>query len=65
VAGRPQLFPDLCALAENGLGADVAAEIARRYADSIDPLSDLRGSSEYRRRIIAVEVRRALEELVV
>ena len=64
VAGRPQLFPDLCALAENGLGADIAAEIARRYADSIDPLSDVRGSSEYRRRIIGVEVRRALEELL-
>jgi carbon-monoxide dehydrogenase medium subunit len=63
VAERPQLFPEICALAENGLGEDVRLEIARRYADSIDPLSDLRGSSEYRRRVIAVEVRRALEEL--
>jgi carbon-monoxide dehydrogenase medium subunit len=56
VAGRPQWFPDLCA-------GDDAAEIGRRYAEAIDPISDARGSAEYRRRVIAVEVRRALEEL--
>ena len=58
VAGRPQLFPEICEL-----GVEAAAEIGRRYAEAIDPISDLRGSAEYRRRVIAVEVRRAVEEL--
>jgi carbon-monoxide dehydrogenase medium subunit len=56
VAGRPQLFPELCELED-------PAELGRRYAEAIEPLSDSRGSAEYRRRVIAVEVRRALEEL--
>jgi CO/xanthine dehydrogenase Mo-binding subunit len=34
-----------------------------RYAEEIEPLSDSRGSARYRRRVIAVEVRRALEDL--
>ena len=64
IAGRPQLFPDVCALAEGEpLDGKLAAEIGRRYADAIDPLADVRGSSEYRKRVIAVEGRRALEEL--
>jgi carbon-monoxide dehydrogenase medium subunit len=56
VAERPQLFPELC---EDG----DPAVIGRRYAEAIDPISDLRGSAAYRRRVVAVEVRRALEEL--
>lgn len=56
VAARPQWFPELCV-------GDDAAEIGHRYAEAIDPISDARGSAEYRRRVIAVEVRRALEEL--
>jgi carbon-monoxide dehydrogenase medium subunit len=56
VAERPQRFPDLCRLGD-------PAEVAAAYAAAIDPLSDVRGSSSYRSRIIAVEVRRALEEL--
>jgi carbon-monoxide dehydrogenase medium subunit len=56
VAGRPQHFPELCVL-------ESPAEIGRRYAAAIDPIGDVRGSSEYRRRVIAVEVRRALEQL--
>jgi len=56
VAATPQHFPDLCELGD-------PAEIGRRYAEAIDPLSDVRGSAGYRRRVIAVEVRRALEEL--
>jgi carbon-monoxide dehydrogenase medium subunit len=63
VAGRPQHLPDACALAAGGLDPDVAAEIGRRYADELEPISDVRGSSAYRRRVIAVEVRRALETL--
>jgi aerobic carbon-monoxide dehydrogenase medium subunit len=57
VAGRPQELPELCA---NG-GAP--AELGRSYADAIEPMSDSRGSAAYRRRVIAVEVRRALEAL--
>lgn len=70
VADRPQYFPDICALADSVDGADgaemsreLATEIGRRYAEAIDPISDSRGSATYRRRIIAVEVHRALEQL--
>lgn len=57
VAARPQWFPELC---------DPTAdprEVGRAYADAIDPISDVSGSADYRRRVIAVEVARALEEL--
>jgi carbon-monoxide dehydrogenase medium subunit len=67
VAEKPQYFPEICALADNepaGSAQKLALEIGRRYAEAIDPLSDSRGSAEYRRRIIAVEVRRALEEML-
>lgn len=64
VAGRPQYFPEACALAESGrTEPDLADEIARRYAEAIEPISDARGSARYRRRVVAVEVRRALEDL--
>ena len=56
VAGTPQHFPDVCALADPD-------EISRRYAERIEPIADARGSAAYRRRVTAVEVRRALEEL--
>jgi carbon-monoxide dehydrogenase medium subunit len=56
VAERPQFFPEHCALGD-------PAEIGRLYAETIEPISDQRGSASYRRRVIAVEVRRALEEL--
>ncbi|QYJ16607.1 6-hydroxypseudooxynicotine dehydrogenase complex subunit alpha [Rubrobacter xylanophilus DSM 9941] len=64
VAGRPQYFPEICELARGEtMSGGLAAEIGRRYADAIEPLSDARGSARYRRRVIAVEVRRALEDL--
>jgi aerobic carbon-monoxide dehydrogenase medium subunit len=64
VAGRPQYFPEICELARGErLGGDLAAEIGRRYAERIEPLSDSRGSARYRQRVIAIEVRRALEDL--
>ena len=53
VAGRPQWFPELCE----------SSDVARAYAAAIDPISDVSGSSEYRRRVIEVEILRALEEL--
>jgi carbon-monoxide dehydrogenase medium subunit len=62
VADRPQYFPDICALADGEqLNRELATEIGRRYAESIDPIADSRGSATYRRRVIAVEVRRVLE----
>jgi carbon-monoxide dehydrogenase medium subunit len=56
VAGTPQFFPELCRLAD-------PAEVGAAYADAIDPIADVRGSADYRRRVIAVEVRRAVEEV--
>ncbi len=64
VAGRPQHFPEICDLARGErLSGELATEIGRRYAEEIEPLSDSRGTARYRRRVIAVEVRRALEDL--
>ena len=57
VSGRPQFFPQLCE------GDPEPAAVGRAYADAIDPLGDVSGSSKYRRRMIAVEVRRAVEDL--
>jgi CO/xanthine dehydrogenase FAD-binding subunit len=44
--------------------ADVAEAIGRSYSELASTLSDVRGSSAYRTRIIAVLVRRSLEKLV-
>ncbi len=64
VTERPQYFPDVCDLPGDALSAEeIAVEIGRRYAERIEPISDSRGSSTYRRRVIAVEVRRAIEDL--
>jgi aerobic carbon-monoxide dehydrogenase medium subunit len=57
VAPAPQEFPDICA------DGAPAAEIGRRYAERIEPIDDARGSAAYRRRVTAVETRRAVEEL--
>jgi aerobic carbon-monoxide dehydrogenase medium subunit len=61
VASRPQQIPDAEKLA---LGKPVtealAHQVADAYADSIDPLDDLRGSSWYRTQMIRVLVRRAI-----
>ncbi len=64
VAGRPQYFPEICDLARGErVSGELAAEIGRCYAEEIESISDSRGSARYRRRVIAVEVRRALEDL--
>jgi carbon-monoxide dehydrogenase medium subunit len=63
VAGTLQWFPDVCRAAGARVDADAAGEIGARYAEAIDPLSDVRGSARYRKRVIAAEVRRALGEL--
>jgi carbon-monoxide dehydrogenase medium subunit len=65
VAERPQYFAEICALATDRASIEpaLAREIGERYAAAIEPISDARGSAAYRRRVIAVEVRRALEAL--
>ena len=55
VAETPQDFPELC--------EGSPEEVAAGYAERIEPLSDSRGSAAYRRRVIAAEVRRAVEEV--
>lgn len=61
-ADVPQHYPDICALATGNAGdAALAQEIGARYAERLQPLADSRGSAEYRRRVVAVEVRRAVE----
>jgi carbon-monoxide dehydrogenase medium subunit len=58
----PQHYPDICASASAGpLDHDAAREIGARYAERLEPLSDSRGSADYRRRVVAVEVRRAVQ----
>jgi carbon-monoxide dehydrogenase medium subunit len=64
VAARPQRFDDLCLLDAGGLRDDGQRRaLADAYAARLEPISDVRGSAAYRRRICAVEVRRALEAL--
>jgi aerobic carbon-monoxide dehydrogenase medium subunit len=64
VGDRPQELADVCALADgHAIDAALAAEIGRAYAERVDAIDDARGSADYRRRVTAVEVRRALEEL--
>jgi carbon-monoxide dehydrogenase medium subunit len=55
VAGTPQWFPELCD------PEAPAADVAHGYAEAIDPIADISGSADYRRRVIEVEVRRALD----
>jgi carbon-monoxide dehydrogenase medium subunit len=61
VAERPQRLPAvLDAVAGRALDDATIAEIAERYAQAIEPLSDLRGSAWYRAEMIRVFVERAL-----
>jgi carbon-monoxide dehydrogenase medium subunit len=61
-AETPQRYPDLeASLAGTDLEDDVLRRVADGYADRIDPLDDMRGSAWYRREMVRVWVRRALE----
>lgn len=61
VAGTPQEFPEIEAQANGkALSEELAREIGHAYAESIDPISDMRGSGSYRRQVIEVLVRRAI-----
>jgi carbon-monoxide dehydrogenase medium subunit len=46
------------------LSASLIEQIADTYATGIEPLSDLRGSAWYRKQIIRVMARRAMEQVV-
>ncbi len=59
VSDRPHYFADVCDAWRPG-NQDVAGEIAAEYAARIDYIDDSRGSAAYRRRVVEVEVRRAL-----
>lgn len=48
----------------SSLGPDEREAVAQGYAEAIDPMDDGRGSSWYRRRMIEVFVRRALERVL-
>jgi aerobic carbon-monoxide dehydrogenase medium subunit len=62
VAGRPLRIPEL---EKQAVGqpptASVFGELADAYAAAADPIADVRGSAQYRKRMIAVFVRRALQ----
>ena len=61
---RPQEFPQACAVAlGDRITIDVATEIGHQYSELASTLSDVRGSAAYRKRMIAVLVRRSLETL--
>lgn len=64
VSGTPQRRPEIT---EQALGRPLAtpviATIADGYADAVDPIADVRGSAWYRREMVRVNVRRALEEV--
>lgn len=64
VADRPQEFAEVCAIAGGReLDRALADAIGRGYAERIAAIDDARGSAAYRRRVTAVEVRRAVLEL--
>lgn len=59
VSDRPQHFPEVCGTWRPG-DEGSAREIAQGYADQITYIDDSRGSADYRRTVVAIEVRRAL-----
>jgi carbon-monoxide dehydrogenase medium subunit len=60
----PRRMPEVEALARGRpLNDKVIAQIAEGYAGGIETLDDLRGSAWYRKQMIRVHVRRALQEV--
>jgi len=60
----PQRVTEAEALARGSILTDeLVATIAEEYARALDPLSDVRGSAWYRREMIRVFVKRALQEV--
>ena len=64
VAATPQRFPEVEQLAHWEQMSDrLARRIAHGYAARIEPISDARGSAEYRRQLVEALLRRALLEV--
>lgn len=64
VAATPQHFADVVDKArQRRLTPELADEIAAAYAERVEPIDDMRGSAWYRREMVRVFVRRALEEV--
>ena len=60
----PQRLPEIENFAcDETIGDELIAEIANGYANNIETLDDIRGSSWYRTEMIRVHVRRALEKI--
>ena len=63
VAGQPLRLLDVEAQARGLEPSDaLLRELGERYADAVEPVADARGSAEYRKRMVAVFVRRALRD---
>lgn len=62
VSDRPHHYPDICATWRRGDEGN-AREIGAAYADRIEYIDDNRGSADYRKHIVGVEVRRALMQV--
>lgn len=64
VAATPQRFPDIEELAHGEqMSEALARRIASGYAARIEPISDARGSAEYRGQLVEALLRRALLEV--
>ena len=63
VAGQPVRLPQVEAEARGQAPSDaLLRELGERYAAAVEPVADARGSAEYRKRMVAVFVRRALRD---
>jgi aerobic carbon-monoxide dehydrogenase medium subunit len=63
VAGKPLRLPEVEATAAGELPSEeIFRHLGERYAEAAEPVSDVRGSAGYRRRMIVIFVRRALAE---
>lgn len=64
VCDRPVMLSEVCTRAEGLPLTQAASLVADGYADLVEPMSDQRGSAAYRKRILAVGIRRSLEAMV-
>lgn len=65
VSGRPLRLPEVeTAVRGQRPTTELFREVAARYAEASDPVSDARGSAGYRKQMVAVFVRRALQEAI-
>lgn len=64
VSGRPQWFPDITEPYCGGVLSDeVIDNIADGYAQTVDPIDDIRGTQWYRRQVVRAQVTRALHRI--